>query len=116
MESQYTETTLDTVGNGVAKELFARELTAVMENINDTNTPWKAPRKITLEISFAPDEDRKECTVSVSCKAKLAPVKPYSAHTYLVRKGGRTVGMEHTLKQAELDVSNVVPMEGAKDA
>ncbi len=36
---ELTTVTLDNLGHGAARELFERELTAVLENILDPNTP-----------------------------------------------------------------------------
>lgn len=74
-EIDYNQISLDNIAHGAAKEAFEYELQKVMANIADPNTDAKAKRKITLEFTYSPTEDRAAATVAIQCKSKLAPNK-----------------------------------------
>lgn len=67
--------TLEGLGGGVIPELFQRELSHVLENIDDGNTEAKAARKITVELTFRPDANREAVALGVKAKSTLAQVK-----------------------------------------
>lgn len=64
--------TLNNVARGMAGELFARELKNVIKNIADTRTEAVAVRKIILEFTFIPDNNRHANAIAVTAKSKLA--------------------------------------------
>ena len=112
MEKQeYEEISLANIGGGASSELFKRELDSVLENIADVNTAAKGVRKITLEFTIKPTENRDMGEVSVSCHSKLARVKPAAATMYLVKKGHQTKAYHHNINQTEMNLNNVVSME-----
>lgn len=55
-------TSLLDMANGAIKERIDYEMGRVMQNISDPNTKASAKREITLKITLAPDEDRKQYT------------------------------------------------------
>ena len=60
----------------------------VLENIADLNTKPDTKRKLTLELTFVPSEDREVTTVGIETKVKLAPTKAV-ATTILIDKDGK---------------------------
>lgn len=106
---QYRSVTIGNFAGGALEELFQRELAKVLDNIQDPNIPYKGSRKITIEVSFQPDENREQCSVSLHCDAKLLPVKGVGSTIFIARRGGTTKAYEHNLKQATMQFDqNVV--------
>lgn len=83
---------LNTVGGGAAAERFATELRAVLENIRDVNTSWKGKRKIKMEWTFEPDEERQVCKVTLTAQHSVPGTKPVSEVLYVARHEGELVG------------------------
>ena len=71
---------LSTIANGELEEKFQRELALVLQNLMDINTPYKTKRKITIDMTFEQDEERREIQIGISTKAKLAPRSPVKTH------------------------------------
>lgn len=63
------------LANGEIIEKLSRELEKVTQNIADKNTDPKKERKITLQISFKPNENRDSITTNITAKTTLAPEK-----------------------------------------
>lgn len=63
---------LSTLSNGEINEKFNLAMEQVMENIMDYNTSPTAKRKITIELTLSPTEDRKVSMLSSTIKTKLA--------------------------------------------
>lgn len=110
---------LTTIANGVADELFERELQAVAKNIDDQNTSPDAERKITLTVTLKPDLERREVKATVQVTAKLAPVKPASATVFCGKVDGRPTLLGRDPNQLEMElesrtegVAHVVRREG----
>ena len=76
------------LNNGAAEELFEREMAIVMENTQDPSTDPKAPRKITLEFIFTPNEGREMGVLEVKAKSSLAPAKS-TGSTFVIRNNGK---------------------------
>lgn len=64
---------METFANGALSEQFNRELETVTRNICDPNTDAKKPRKITLTITFKPNDQRDFNTAAVEARSTLAP-------------------------------------------
>lgn len=94
--------TLDTLGNGALAELFDVELERLLRNIEDVNTRATATRKICIELSFQPNEDRDVVETFVKCVAKLEPIKRFKTQVYMGRRDGRLVAVEHDTRQRDL--------------
>jgi hypothetical protein len=94
--------TLETVGNGAAGELFARELALVIENLVDVNADPKAVREVTLKFKFKPDPGRDTVDVNVFASSKIASVRPAHALAYLGHRAGKAVLVEHNPNQGDL--------------
>ena len=72
-----------TLGGGAAAEMFDRELEKVLANIYDPNRPYKQPRKITLELTLRPDENRDKVGVSIAVSSKAPGFKSFDSLAYL---------------------------------
>jgi len=93
---------LDTIAGGAIGELFSEELMRVLANITDPNTDAKTSRKITIEVSFAPNEDRDETGVKVKCSSKLAGIKTVETRLFVGYSGGELTAVENNPKQSGL--------------
>jgi len=82
---------INTIGAGAAAEKFAEELKAVLENIRDPNTQPDAKRKIVMEWSFVPSEDRELVKTTITAKSVFAATKPTSELMFVGRQDGETV-------------------------
>lgn len=65
---------LTELAGGTLQEKFDREITRVVENMQDPNTPFNEKRNITISISFHQGELRDDAKVEISVKSKLAGV------------------------------------------
>lgn len=74
------------LGRGAAVEKFAVELERVLENIADPNTDAEAKRKITLTVTFLPNEDRDTVATVIDCGSKLAPPKVHGTVLFVGRE------------------------------
>jgi len=68
---------LSTLGSGAAEEKFQAAFAAVLENIADVNTPWKAKRKIVLTVTIQPNETRSYGAMDIDTDIKIAKPTPY---------------------------------------
>ena len=68
---------------GAIEERVDYEMTRIIDNIVDPNTKPTAKRKITLQIEFVPDDDRKMIKVTATAKAALAPTNPVGTSLYV---------------------------------
>lgn len=64
---------------GAIAEVTDYETNRVIANIMDPNTSPTAKRKITLTLTFEPDDYRQQVGMSVQAKTTLAPVQPVRA-------------------------------------
>ena len=65
---------LGELAGGTLQEKFDREITRVVENMQDPNTPFNEKRGITINLSFHQTELRDDAKVEISVKSKLASV------------------------------------------
>lgn len=65
--------TLINIARGSVPRLFDRELKRVLENIKDTRTSPRKKRKIMIEFTFSPDDERHANDVEVNASSVLAP-------------------------------------------
>lgn len=82
---------INTIGAGAAAEKFAIELKRVLENIRDPNTQPDAPRKIVMQWTFTPDDDREVVITAITARSVLGATKPTGDLMYVGRAGGETV-------------------------
>lgn len=94
--------TLANLCGGAIEEVFQREWGQVLANVADVNTEAKAKRKITLEFTVHPFEDRSGAQVTFACKSKTVPADTVTGTVFLQRKGLNMVAVPHDPKQPRL--------------
>ena len=65
---------LSKLAGGELQAKFDREITKVIENMKDPNTPYQEARSITIKISLKQTELRDDAKVDISVNSKLAGV------------------------------------------
>ncbi len=108
------ELTYESLGRDGLSEIFERGLALVRENIDDPNTDAKKARKLTVEVTMKPNEQRNFIEISYAVKEALAPVKPV---TITAMVDGDTLQIPENgtrPDQYELPV-NVSPFEAKKE-
>jgi len=114
---EWKKASLETIGRGVATELFQREFDKVLENIDDPNCKTDAVRTISLKFSIKPNDIGNEASVSVSATSKLEPVKDHSSSLTIVKNGPQRGAYTHNIHQQEMDLgANVTEMGGRNNA
>lgn len=83
---------LATIGAGATAEKFQAELRTVLANIKDPNTDPKAKRKIVLEFTFYPDQERETVMVAITASSRLGATKPSGDVMFIGQHDGQTVG------------------------
>lgn len=63
---------LTQLAGGTLQEKFDREITRVIQNMQDPNTPFGEKRGITINLSFHQNEARDDAKIEISVKSKLA--------------------------------------------
>lgn len=76
------------MGGGSFLERIDYEMARVMNNILDANTKATAKRKVTVTLTFTPDDDRSIIGVDVVVKSALAPTNPAVTSLYLMGEDG----------------------------
>ena len=64
---------MDDMKGGAVLERFSAALKTVLKNIIDPNTSATKARKVTLELTIKPSEDRTTANFELICKPTLAP-------------------------------------------
>ena len=65
---------LNELAGGELQAKFDREITKVIENMKDPNTPYQEARSVTIKISLKQTELRDDAKVDISVNSKLAGV------------------------------------------
>jgi hypothetical protein len=102
MDSKPEEVSLSNLCGGAIEEVFQREFAQVLANIADVNTDPEAKRKITLEFTILPFEDRSGAQVTFACKSKTVPVEAVKGTVFLERRGLVMVARPHDPKQQRM--------------
>lgn len=71
------------MARGGFMEVFDAEMTKILDNILDPNTKATGKRKLTVEFTFSPDDNRQTIGVAFQCKPKLEPVNPVITSLYI---------------------------------
>ena len=79
----YEKKSLIQMARGGFMEIFDAEMSKVLENILDPNTTATGKRKLTVEFTFSPDDNRQTIGVSFQCKPKLQPINPAVTSLYV---------------------------------
>jgi len=94
--------TLDNLGNGAARELFAAELERVVENLLDPNANPDSKRSVTLTATFLPGKERNEVGVLVEVSSKIAPPLGCAGTAFVGRRNGKPVATTYNARQLAL--------------
>jgi len=71
------------LAQGAVNEQFQLNFQSVIENIYDPNTPAGASRKLTIEMTFKPEDDREIVKISAKTKLSLASSQPVETKVIL---------------------------------
>lgn len=87
---------LEEFAGGAFAEKINTEMERILKNINDPNTDAKKARKVTINITFKPNESRNLAQVSIETKTSLAPVIPTETNIIIDKdlKSGRVIAAE----------------------
>lgn len=102
MDHEAEDVSLSNLCGGAIEEVFQKEFAAVLANIADVNTNAEAKRKISLEFTIKPFEDRSGAHVSFSCKSKTVPTAEVKGTVFLQRRGLVMVAVPHDPKQIRM--------------
>jgi len=91
--------TLAGIKGGAVEEMFQRALEKTLENMSDLNTDTKTARKIMIEVTLTPNEDRDTVAIEAKVNTKLPADKPETTTFYMGRVGGKFIAREHDPKQ-----------------
>ena len=76
------------MARGAILERINYEMARVMDNILDANTKPTAKRKLTVTLTFTPDDERATIAVNVVAKSTLAPTNPVVPSLYIAGEDG----------------------------
>lgn len=99
---EHEHVTLSNLCGGAIEELFQREWAQVLANVGDVNTDPEAKRKLSLEFTITPFEDRSGAQVTFSCKSKIVPIQAVKGTVYLQRRGASMVAVPHDPQQIRM--------------
>ena len=99
MAEEMSDVSLATLMGGLAVERFDDELVKVLRNIVDPNTPAKAKRKVSLNVTITPDKDRDITRWEVEVKSTLAPVEKVSTRVFIAMTKSGPVATEYNPNQ-----------------
>jgi hypothetical protein len=102
MPGEKEEVSLSNLCGGAIEEVFQREFAAVLANIADVNTDPEAKRKIKLEFTISPFDDRSGAQVTFACTSKTVPVQAVKGTVFLQRRGLAIVAVPHDPKQIRM--------------
>lgn len=71
------------MARGAIQERADYEMSRILDNILDANTPPTAKRKLTITLELKPDDARQNISVSVTAKSALAPTTPVVTSLYV---------------------------------
>lgn len=118
--------TIESLYGGGAVERLHGALQEALQNILDPNTPAKKARKVKLEISIKPNEQRNLADVMVSTSCTLCPPEPLetsiiidkdnTGKAHAAELGGNENPNQNTLPGTMEAGGKVLTMRGVKHA
>lgn len=82
------------IAEGEVREKINKAIEEVLENIRNLNTSPFDKRKVTLELTFIPEEDRELISLSAQVKTKLAPLKQVETRLLIGSDGKEVIASE----------------------
>lgn len=80
---EFEKKSLLQMARGAFLEIFDAEMSKVLDNILDPNTKATGKRKLTVDFTFVPDNNRQTIGVTFQCKPKLEPINPAVTSLYV---------------------------------
>lgn len=110
--------TLETLQEGALVERFNLALEQVLKNIANPNTKAREKRKITIEVTFDPGEDRDDINIVTKVGTKLTQLRPVESRGYIEEDGsGGFIAIENHRNQVrgqvEIQEASPTPVPGA---
>jgi hypothetical protein len=93
------------IGNvcgGAVDEVFQREMTEVLKNIADPNTPAESKRKIVLEFTITPGHTREVAEIEFRCASKIVPATSAKGSIFLAKRHGSVQAFTRDPRQETL--------------
>jgi hypothetical protein len=101
---------LGNICEGKVLDVVDDTIQKVLNNIRDLKTPAEQKREIVIKLKFEPSENRELGTVSFTCEAKLASIKPAKGNFFIAQRADGTVrGYARDPKQSELFAAEKTP-------
>jgi hypothetical protein len=79
------------MAGGAFLERADYEMKQILDNIRDANTSATTKRKMTIIITFEPDDERKDISTRVAIKTSLAPTNPIRTTLYFAGENSNGV-------------------------
>ena len=92
---------------GAITEITDYEVERVVANIMDPNTAATAKRKITITLTFAPDDYRQQIGMDAQAKTTLAPIQPVRTALCSAMTPEYCTGSSHPAKGTSLSPAAV---------
>jgi hypothetical protein len=102
----YQHVTLESLNSGAVMELFDNAWQKLINNVQDHNTKPDAVRKVKIEITVKPAQDRRNAVTRVSVIPTLAPVVPHEASIIIGAENGKVQAYTFDPKQQVLDLED----------
>ena len=93
------------MAKGAIQERVDYEVSRVVDNILDMNTPAAAKRKVVLTLELIPDEERRVVKVNASAKATLAQVTAVGTSLVITSDGNGEMMLAEIVPQVPGQVS-----------
>lgn len=99
--------------HGQIKEKADYALEQILANINDINTDDKKARKLTITLTFKPQNERQEIKVSCDTKTTLAPTKPVETTLFnFMRENPQTGEVFNVLQEVTGQATGQIDFDG----
>lgn len=105
---------LSEINNGGLQEVFDHEFNKVLKNIKDINTDHKAKRKVSIELTFSPNEKRTISDIDFKVKHSEAPINGFTTAISIVEDGRQIIAEEIGNEiPGQMNIENVLELKGA---
>jgi hypothetical protein len=88
-DPHFKAVTLAALAEGALGERFDLALEDARKNIRDPNTKPTAKRKIVIEVTLQPNEDRETIVATFDVRTSMATLKPYQMPLFVGTENGR---------------------------
>jgi hypothetical protein len=115
-DSSFRAVSLAALATGALGERFALALDDARKNIRDPNTKSTAKRKIVIEVTLQPNEDRETIVATFDVRTSMATLKPYQMPLFVGTENGQPAIVSIAPQQEiplDGDVISITPRERA---